>query len=471
VSTVSERSERTIDTVRHHDLVIIGSGSGNSIPGPEFDHLDIAMVEGGTYGGTCLNVGCIPTKMYVYPADLAAGAERAGRVDVSLTFDGVDWRRLRDRIFGRIDAISDGGKAYREGPENPNVTLYTGYGRFVGDRTLAVALNDGGEATITGDRFVIAAGGRPQLPDIAGLTLGPRVHTSDTIMRLDELPGSIVIIGGGFIAAEFGHVFRSFGVEVTQVVRSERLLRGHDVEIAARFAEVAAQRWRLLLDSQPSELRADDDGVDVVVGGRVIRADQVLVATGRMPNSDRLDLDRTGVRVDPLSGLVEVDEYQQTSVPGIFALGDISSPWELKHVANHEMRVVRHNLAHPDSMIASDHRFVPSAVFTEPQIATVGITEDEAVATGIPHKVVRHEYGDIAAGWAREDRTGLVKIVADPATGLLLGVHVIGPEAATVIQPAIQAMSFGQSAHEVARGQYWIHPALTEVLENALLKV
>jgi mycothione reductase len=437
----------------HHDLVIIGSGSANSIPGPEFDDLDLAIVEGGTYGGTCLNVGCIPTKMYVHPADIADGARRGAGLNVSMHLDAVDWPGLRDRIFGRIDAISAGGKAYREGPENANVTLYTGWARFIGDKTLAIELNDGG------------------IPDVPGLELGPRVHTSDTIMRIDELPGSVVIIGGGFIAAEFGHVFSSFGVEVTQIVRGTRLLRSHDDDIAAAFLEAARERWTLHTSTMPEAVRADADGVDVVLpGGRIVRADQVLVATGRVPNSDRLAVEKTGVDVDR-DGLVVVDEFQRTTAPGIFALGDVSSRWELKHVANHEMRVVKHNLAHPDAMIRADHRFVPSAVFTEPQIATVGLTEAQAVAAGLPHKVVRQDYAGIAAGWAREDRTGFVKIIAEPGSGLLLGVHVIGPEAATVIQPAIQAMSFGQTAHDLATGQYWIHPALSEVLENALLKV
>jgi mycothione reductase len=455
----------------HHDLVIIGSGSANSIPGPEFDDLDLAIVEGGTYGGTCLNVGCIPTKMYVHPADIADGARRGAGLNVSMHLDAVDWPGLRDRIFGRIDAISAGGKAYREGPENPNVTLYTGWARFIGDKTLAIELNDGGEVTITGDRFVLGAGSRATIPDVPGLELGPRVHTSDTIMRIDELPGSVVIIGGGFIAAEFGHVFSSFGVEVTQIVRGNRLLRSHDDDIAAAFLEAARERWTLYTDTMPESVSVDADGVDVVLpGGRIVRADQVLVATGRVPNGDRLAVEKTGVEVDR-DGFVVVDEFQRTTAPGIFALGDVSSRWELKHVANHEMRVVKHNLAHPDAMIRADHRFVPSAVFTEPQIATVGLTEAQAVAAGLPHKVVRYDYAGIAAGWAREDQTGFVKIIAEPGSGLLLGVHVIGPEAATVIQPAIQAMSFGQTAHDVATGQYWIHPALTEVLENALLKV
>ena len=213
------------------------------------------------------------------------------------------------------------------------------------------------------------------------------------------------------------------------------------------------------------------DGVTMELEGKPITADIVLAATGRVPNSDRLDVTATGVDVDERSGYVIVDDFQQTCVEGIFALGDISSSWELKHVANHEMRVVRHNLVHPEAMIRSDHRFVPSAVFTHPQIATVGLTEWHAIDRGIDYVAARYDYAGIAAGWAREDTTGFVKILADPRTGLLLGAHVIGPEAATVIQPLIQAMHFGQTAHDVATKQYWIHPALPEVIENALLKL
>jgi mycothione reductase len=164
-----------------------------------------------------------------------------------------------------------------------------------------------------------------------------------------------------------------------------------------------------------------------------------------------------------------VDDYQRTAVEGIYALGDISSKYQLKHVANHEAKVVKHNLAHPQSPIRSDHRFVPAAVFTDPQIASVGITEARAVKAGIPHAVKVQNYADIAAGWAREDSGHFLKVLADPATGLLLGAHVIGPEAATVIQPLVQAMHFGQTAHDVASKQYWIHPALSELVENALL--
>jgi mycothione reductase len=166
-----------------------------------------------------------------------------------------------------------------------------------------------------------------------------------------------------------------------------------------------------------------------------------------------------------------VDEFQRTAVEGIFALGDISSDYQLKHVANHEAKVVGHNLLHPDEPIASDHRFVPAAVFSSPQIASVGLTEREAVEQGIRFVTSTEAYASIAYGWAMEDRTGFVKLIADPATGQLLGAHIIGPQASTLIQPLIQAMSFGLDARSMARGQYWIHPAMPELVENALLNL
>jgi mycothione reductase len=452
---------------RHHDVGIIGAGSGNSIPGPEFDDLDIAIVESGRFGGTCLNVGCVPTKMFVHPADLIVGARAGAALGVTMSVDTVEWSAIRDRVFGRIDPIVAAGRAYREGSGSPNVTVYPGTARFVGHKRL----DTGTGTVITADRWVLAAGSRATVPPIAGLQLGPRVHTSDSIMRLDALPRSIIIFGGGFIAAEFAHVFDAFGCEVTQIIRGDRLLTMLDEDISDAFTAAARRRWTLLTGNEPSSFHPSSTGVEAEVAGRRVDADLVLVATGRIPNSDRLGVEASGVTVDPATGLVCVDEYQQTSVPGIFALGDICSPWELKHVANHEMRVVRHNLAHPDAMISSDHRYVPSAVFTHPQIASVGLTEQQARNGGVAYVSARYAYSGIAGGWAREDTTGFAKVLADPRTGLLLGAHVIGPEAASVIQPLTQAMSFGLTAHDVATRQMWIHPSLSEVVENALLSL
>lgn len=457
----------------HFDLVIIGTGSGNSIPGPEFDGLSIAIVEAGLFGGTCLNVGCIPTKMFVYPAELADAARHGKNLGVDAGLNSVDWPGIRDRIFARIDAIEAGGRAYREGPENPNVTVFSGHGRFTGTKTLRVDLHDGSTTVITGDQFVLAAGAHAVIPDIPGLADGAApFHTSDTIMRIDELPTSIIVLGGGYIAAEFAHVFSSFGVQVTQIARGNRLLKSQDRDVSELFTAEASQRYTVRLNTQVSEVREAGTGVELDVGGpdgaQTLQADVLLVATGRHPNTEGLAVEKTGVALDS-HGRVIVDEFQRTNVEGIFALGDISATHQLKHVANHEARVVKHNLVHPGALIASDHRFIPAAVFTNPQIASVGITEHHAITHDIAYVAKTQYYSDIAAGWAREDHGHFLKVLADPDTGLLLGAHVIGPEAATIVQPLIQAMSFGQTAHEVATKQYWIHPALSELVENALL--
>ena len=457
--------------MRHFDLCVIGSGSGNSIIDESFDDLSVALVDKGErFGGTCLNVGCIPTKMFVHPADLASSVEHAKRVGVDLGAASADWPAIRDRVFGRIDPISEGGEEWRR--SNRNVTLYREAAHFVGPKRLRI-----GDETITADRFVLAGGSRPYVPDYPGLDdpqVAARVHTSDDIMRLDELPASLVIIGGGFVAAEFAHVFSAFGTKVTVLQRSEAMLRKEDADIAAAFTEQLASRVHLRLKQQIVGFEMTDRDTVIVesVDAKGIHYDfeceRVLVALGRIPNGDLLNLAATGVETHP-DGRVKVDEYQQTTVKGIFALGDMSSAAQLKHVANHEARVVQHNLLHPRRMIAADHRFIPHAVFSDPQVASVGLTEAEAKERGKPYVTARQNYGDVAYGWAMEDTDHFVKLIADPKTKRLLGAHLLGPEATTLIQPLIQAMSFDLDVPSMARGQYWIHPALTEVVENALL--
>ncbi len=456
---------------RRHDLAIIGTGSGNSLIGPELGELDIGLVEGGTFGGTCLNVGCIPTKMFVHPANLAEDGAHAGPLGVTFGRPSTDWTGIRDRIFGRIDPISSDGERYRE--DQPNVTLYRARARFVGPMTL----DTGTGVTITADRWVIAAGGRPtglELPGLEGANPDRGVHTSDTIMRVATPPGRVVIIGGGFVAAELAHVLDALGSEVTWVHRGPCLLRPEDTSIREAFTQIARQRFDLRLETVVGHAayRGREWVLDLKgpTGTQTVTADAVLLAVGRVPNTDVLDVGTGGLPTHP-DGRLVVDEFQRTPIEGVWALGDISSEYQLKHVANHEMRVVRHNLTHPGQLVASDHRFVPHAVFSHPQIAAFGRTEQELRAAGTPYLRHVQRYGDVAYGWAMEDTTGIVKVLVDPESRLLLGAHLLGYQASSLIQPLIQAAAFGQPAGQVARGQYWIHPALSEVIENALLGV
>jgi mycothione reductase len=449
--------------VPHHDLVVIGTGSGNTFVDERFADWDVAFVEHGVFGGTCLNVGCIPTKMYVWAADVAEAVRTSARYGVDASIDKVRWADIRDRIFGRIDPISAGGREYRI-ERSPNVTVYEGHAAFTGPRTLSVD----GTTELTADQVVVAAGGRPAVPR-AIIESGLPYETSDTVMRLDTQPERLVIVGGGYIAAEFAHVFSALGTQVTVVVRGSRMLRSHDETISTAYTELISQRLDVRLATQVREVTGRPGALRVALDdGSEVAADALLVATGRIPNGDRMNLGAAGIATHS-DGRIEVDRFQRTSADGVWALGDVSSPWALKHVANREAKVVGHNLTHPDDLVETDHRHVPSAVFTEPQVASVGETEDMVRMSGLDYTVKIQRYGDVAFGWAMEDTTGLCKVIAERATGRLLGAHLLGPQASSLIQPLIQAMSFGLGAREMATGQYWIHPALPEVVENALL--
>jgi mycothione reductase len=457
--------------VTHYDLAVIGTGSGNTVVTHEFKEWGrIAIIEENLFGGTCLNVGCIPTKMFVYPADLARSARRGPALGVDTSYDGARWPEIRDRVFGRIDPIAQSGEDYRR--RLPNIDVYDEHCTFADDHTLTLHPKEGGSrGQITADRIVIAAGSRVHVADIPGLD-DISFHTSDTVMRLADLPRRMTIIGGGYVAAEFAHVFSALGTEVTQVERGPVLLRHQDEDIARTFTELAGRQWDLRLDTTAS--RVERRGPATVVhlsDGTELETDVLLMATGRVSNADRLGLEHTSIKVD--DGLVVVDEHQQTTVQDVWALGDVCTRYQLKHVANHEADVVRHNLLHPDDLMASDHRFVPSAVFTSPQIAAVGLTGQMAREQGIEHRAVTHDYAAIAYGWAMESPAGeqYVKLLATPDGEQLLGAHIIGPQASLLLQPLVQAISLGTPIARMARNQYWIHPSMAEVVENALLKL
>ena len=449
----------------HYDLAIIGSGSGNSLVTPDFDGKSVAVIESGVFGGTCLNVGCIPTKMYVYPADVVTEVREVGRLGVDAHVDGVRWTDIRDRVFGRIDPISDGGRDYRI--NGATTTALLGRAVFTGPRALDVEI-DGEVTQVTADQVVIAAGSHAIAPPEVAQS-GVPFHTSDTIMRIDRLPQHLIILGSGFIGAEFAHVFSAFGSKVTVVARSGALLRHLDTEISDRFTELAKRDWDVRLDAHLTKVSGDSEQVRLdFTDGTHVSGDVLLVATGRDPSTEGLGLEAAGVELHD-DGRVVVDEHGRTTAEGVWALGDVSSEHQLKHVANHEARVVAHNLAHPDDLRSFDHRFIPAAVFTHPQIASVGLTEAEARAGGHDVVTTTQAYGDTAYGWAMEDTTSVCKLVADRRTARLLGAHLMGPQASNLIQPLIQGMSFGLTVRQLARGQYWIHPAMAEVVENALL--
>ena len=447
----------------HFSLVIIGSGSGNVVLPEDRAQGPVALIESGAFGGTCVNRGCIPSKMLIQTAQVAAQVRHASEFGIEARLTGVDWPAIRDRAFTRTDRLSAAGRRGRA--ESDAVTLIEGRARFTGPHELAI--DDG--TRVTADRIVLATGARPVIPPpIAGS--GVSYHTSDTVMRLDELPASMVIVGGGYIAAELAHLFSSLGVSIHIVSRARSLLDDLDPEVSGRFTKLARERWDVRLPAEVTGARRRGGQIEVeVTNGLPVTGDLLLVAAGRVPDTAGLDLDRAGVRLRE-DGRVEVDEFGRTTAEGIWSLGDASTPYPLKHVANAEARTLAHNLAFPGDLRPYPHDWVPSAVFTAPQIASVGAREQD-LSQERPYVEAIHEYADVAYGWALQDNVGFCKLYADAATGTLLGAHIMGDQASLLIQPLIQAAAAGQRVADIARGQYWIHPALSEVVENALLKL
>lgn len=462
------------------DLAIIGSGSGNSLITPFWDNKKVVMAERGigphqVFGGTCLNVGCIPTKMFVRPAELARNPQEAARLGITQQTISSDWAGIRDRVFGRVDAISFGGQQYREQLEN--VDLISEQVTLTGPKSFVTASGRHVEA----DQLVIAAGSRPIIPEVEGMDL-PEVHTSESIMRVETMPQRLLIVGGGYIACEFAAIFSGLGSEVIQINRSNGLMNALDAEIAGAFSAEAEKNWTVKYQRTLSGVVRSENqsGVTAKIttasgSSEELHVDAVLIAHGRTPNSDQLGAAAAGIDLHG-DGRIVVDEHQRVlvsgqPVDGLYALGDISSAPMLKHVANHEARVVSHNLENPQNLRKSRQEAIPAAVFTHPELAQVGLTEAEAAAEiGAENITVKtQKVGDVAYGWAMEDQHGLFKVIADRRNGQLLGAHAMGYQSSNLLQPIIQAMSFGQDAYTVARGQYWIHPALNEVVENALL--
>ena len=449
------------DRPERFDLIIIGSGSGNAIPEYLSDR-KIAIVERGTFGGTCLNVGCIPSKMFVLPADMAIESQDAARLGLDIEYRGADWAAIRDRVFGRIDPIAEGGRAYRANGM-PNIELIEGTARFVARKVVDVE-----GRRITADDIVVAAGSRPTVPPIPGL-VETGFHTSDSIMRLERFPDRLGIIGGGYIAVEMGHVFAGLGARVSVFNRSEVLLRAHDREIAERFTEVFSTRIDVHLNHLPTKIERRGAEIVVHCDGAEIVVDELLVATGREPNSDLLDVEEGGLTCHH-HGTIVVDEHMRTAVDGVWAIGDIANrlPAQARRQPRGTGRVLEHR---PSGRSA--RRRLPRGALGRVQQSPGRRSRAHRGGGSRP----RSRRGHRSAGLRRHrvrlalvDDTSFAKVIVDAGNRSIVGAHIIGPQAATLIQPLIQAMQFGQTADELAHEPYWIHPALTEVVENALLE-
>jgi mycothione reductase len=446
------------------DVLVIGSGSGMIVASNAIANgLKTAVVESGSMGGTCVNRGCIPSKMLIYPADVAVMIHDAKNVDVNATINSVNFERIMNRMQRFVTDDSQHQAAAVE--TTPNLTWFKDVGAFISDYTMKV-----GEHIIKADKVFIVSGARPSIPPIKGID-GVNYLTSDTVLELKNPPKSMIIIGGGYIAAEYSHFFSSMGTDVTIVQRSPRLLPEEEPEISELLKEEIGKRMKIFTNYEAIEVE-EKHGVKTVKAKnretgnlKEFSAETLLVATGRVPNSDLLKPEKTGVELDD-RGYVKVNEYLETRKKNIWAFGDAIGKEMFKHVANYEAEVAWHNAVH-DHKVNMDYSAAPHAVFTHPQIASVGLKEAEAKQKGYKILVGKGFYKDTALGAAMGEPEGFVKVIVEQASGKILGGHIIGPFASILIQEIINAMASGDKTFlPIIRGMH-IHPAMPEVVQKA----
>ena len=462
--------------MRAFDLVVIGAGSGLDVAAAAASRgQDVAVVDDGPLGGTCLNRGCIPSKMLLHRADVAATIQDAGQFGINAEITDTDFTGMIREVN---ESVAEDSQGIERGiQQSDRHTLYRTKGRFVDERTLKVE----GER-IRGETVVIAAGTRPIIPPIDGID-GVDYWTSTDALNPDTQPDHLIIVGGGYIAAELAHFYGTFGTEVTIIGRREVLLPDHEPDISPRFAEIDeaiseafterySDRFAVHVGYEATGVAEDDRGIAVTATGPggeelSVTGDQLLVAAGRRPNSDTLNLDAAGVDTDG-DGFIETDEYLETSAENVWALGDITGNFLFKHAANQDASyVVTNALGGHDHQHAVDYTAMPYAVFASPQVAGVGDSEQELRNGKMEYATRTYAYADTAMGSAMNETDGFVKVLADPESGNVLGCHIIGPHASMLIHEVVVAMKSGAGTVGDVRNAIHIHPALNEVVHRA----
>lgn len=453
--------------MEHYDVLVVGSGSGMTIvEGAINKGLRVALVEKDPLGGTCLNRGCIPSKMVIYPADVVQEIKHATFLGVGATIDKIDFSAIMERM--RRSTAEDRLHMAESVGKVKNLTYYKGQGEFIGDYTMMVS----GE-TIYAKNLFLVSGARPEIPPIKGIE---RVEylTYRNVWDLKKLPQSIVIAGGGYIACELAHFFGSLGVEVTVVSRSPLLLRNAEPEVSKTLTQTLRMRMHVKTSTEVVEVREAKGAKEVTVKEakgveEVIKAEAILIAAGIRGNADLLKTEKTGVKADS-RGYIIVNEHYEASKPRVWAFGDAIGKAMFKHVANREAEIVWHAFdnGHRQTL---DYDKIPYAVFTYPQVAAVGITEEEAKKRGLKYLVGSCAYGDTAYGSAMGEEDGFVKLLVEDETNRILGCHIVGPHAAILIHEVIVAMNAGDGSVYPLIDSIHIHPALSEVVQRSVWRL
>ena len=451
---------------KKYDLIVIGSGAGMNVASSAHSMgMKVAVLDNGPIGGTCLNRGCIPTKIILYPAEIATTIREGGKIgvhadNVTIDFDLV-MKRMHDLIDGDVEQMEKGVKA-AEG-----LDFYNSTGRFLDPHTIEVE-----GKRIKAPLILIAAGSREFIPPIKNIEETGYL-TSTTALELKKPPKSLIIVGGGYIAAEMGHFFEAVGTRVTIVGRNKYLVPQEETEISEELKSRLSMRMKVHTGTEALEAGTDEKGKYIIARDRKknkkyrIHAKEIMLAVGRISNADLFDAEAAGIETDD-KGWVIVDKHMRTNVDHIWAIGDAIGRNLFRHTANYESEVAWNNMMaeSEDEMEELDEHAVPHSVFTHPEISSVGMTEAEAVKKHIV-MVGEAKYTDAVKGYAMGEDSSFVKVIVSAKTRRILGAHAIGPHATAMVQPLVYLMNAGKGTFiPLARAQT-VHPALEEVMVNA----
>jgi pyruvate/2-oxoglutarate dehydrogenase complex dihydrolipoamide dehydrogenase (E3) component len=441
-----------------YDAVIIGSGqAGNPLAYRLADlGWSVALIEKRHLGGTCINVGCTPTKTMVHRAQVAHYARDAGRWGVNASNVSVDLAKIvaqKDEVV-----LSFRGNQQKQVDKRPNLRLYRAHARFVGPHQLKV-----GDDLLESEKFFIDTGGRPNIPSIPGLDNAPYL-TNESIMQLTALPGHLLILGGGYIGLEFGQMFRRYGSRVTVLHTGKQIVSREDPEISAELQKaLEAEGIQFVLNARTTCAENKNGAVTLSfessAGGSNVTGSHLLVATGRVPNTDNLGLDKAGIATDR-NGFIKVNSCLETSVPGVWALGDCKGGPAFTHISYNDFQIVYGNLVEGKSL-STDNRLVPYCVFTDPQLGGVGITEKEARAKGFKLKIGKCPMTYVARAIERGETAGLMKLVVDASNDRILGASILASEGGELVQ-ILGTVMLANQPYTLLKGAVYIHPTLAE---------
>jgi len=441
-----------------YDAIVIGSGqAGNPLSQKLADFgWKVALIEKEHVGGTCINTGCTPTKTMIASAQVAHYARNAARWGARTTGVQVDLPAVIARKNKVVQSFRSGQQ--KKVDERKNLRLYRGRAGFTGAHQVQV-----GEETLESERIFIDTGTRPDIPILPGLDTVDYL-TNASIMELSELPEHLLVIGGGYIGLEFGQMFRRFGSRVTVVHRGEVLLTREDSDIAQELQKaLESEGMRFLLNAWPTRVERRSAQVNLMVdtdkGSEEITASHLLVATGRRPNTDDLGLDRAGIATDE-RGFILVNKRLETSVAGIWALGDVKGGPAFTHISYNDFQVVYGNLIEGKNLNV-EGRYVPYAVFTDPQLGRVGLTEKEAGESQRKFKKGTYRMQSVARAIERDETAGMMKIIVDGETDKILGAAILSTEGGELVQ-ILGALMLAGAPYTVLKGAVFIHPTLAE---------